>query len=522
MSSPPPSLPPSIPPSLSPSSLPPPLAQIPPSLVTVSAPTKFPAAPPPFVGPSPPATRMMSVDLPARPPRTSLRLSKPLEEGAEANSGGSTSPRGLSHGSRFHSPPPSTTSAPVHSGSHIGSARGPAPPVPDFRPRVSVDLGEMKRQGRTVQNRTLVAQETLYLNDLGTWIQDRGKLDDILQGEGKGKEDEKKKKEKKKSKSKRSNIFGMSLEEMYAEHSSAVPVIILECIKYFKKSGALKQEGIFRVSGNQSNVNELINLYVTPSSSVNLIEVVKDPNDVASLFKKFFRDLPSGLVPPLITDALFDLFKNKDIDLDERILKTKGNNTPFMIVDVALGIHWNQSLLSLSFSLDTLSSLSKIFNLDLIRGIPVHNIVLLRLLCEFFHKITIYSEVNKMTSDNLGIVIGPSILRPGVIDPIIASLQLESKIASFLINHNEVFEDLGENVGTYLEVGPDGGTTRKSLFGRKDKKKDKEKDKDLVVSIPVLVSSSNPTGFLFLSIITFSHVLRSDWCIDSKIFNNGY
>ena len=81
-----------------------------------------------------------------------------------------------------------------------------------------------------------------------------------------------------------------------------------------------------------------------------------------------------------------------------------------------------------------------------------------------------------MTSDNLGIVIGPSILRPGTVDPVTASLQLESKIASFLINHNELFEDLGENVGTYTEVGPDGGTTKKSLFGRKEKKKETRRD----------------------------------------------
>ena len=260
-----------------PPALPPPIAQLPPSLVP--APIKYPSSPPPQpalcappqIAPSSsvplPAPLYMGAslpDVPARPPRTSLHLNRPPDFGNEISSQPSG---GSAIGTRFHSPPRSMHNVPQSSGSQIRSARGPAPEIPDLRPRVSVDIGEMKRQGRSVQNRTLVAQETLYLNDLGTWIQDRGKLDNILQGEGKGKEDEKKKKEKKKNKSKKSNIFGMSLEEMYSEHASAVPVIILECIKYFKKSGALKQEGIFRVSGNQANVNDLINLYVSPSSS---------------------------------------------------------------------------------------------------------------------------------------------------------------------------------------------------------------------------------------------------------------
>ena len=66
-----------------------------------------------------------------------------------------------------------------------------------------------------------------------------------------------------------------------------------------------------------------------------------------------------------------------------------------------------------------------LLSIEIFQDLPQVNVVLLRLLCEFLHKITIYEEVNMMTSDNLGIVVGPSILRPSSDDPLLITSKIE-------------------------------------------------------------------------------------------------
>ena len=79
-----------------------------------------------------------------------------------------------------------------------------------------------------------------------------------------------------------------------------------------------------------------------------------------------------------------------------------------------------------------------------------------------------------MTAENLGIVIGPSIIRPSSTDPAVLTLQLESKIACYCIkNYAEIFSEVGEGVRTSTGKGGSlikKGGRRRSIFGggRKD------------------------------------------------------
>uniref|UniRef100_A0A8C9DTC3 RalA-binding protein 1 n=1 Tax=Prolemur simus TaxID=1328070 RepID=A0A8C9DTC3_PROSS len=71
-----------------------------------------------------------------------------------------------------------------------------------------------------------------------------------------------------------------------------LPAVFRECIDYVEKYG-MKCEGIYRVSGIKSKVDELKAAY-DREESTNLEEY--EPNTVASLLKQYLRDLPENLL----------------------------------------------------------------------------------------------------------------------------------------------------------------------------------------------------------------------------------
>ncbi|XP_032806535.2 ralA-binding protein 1 isoform X2 [Petromyzon marinus] len=91
-------------------------------------------------------------------------------------------------------------------------------------------------------------------------------------------------------------IFGATLEE--AVHRTALydgvplPAVCRECIDYIERNG-LKCEGIYRVSGIKSKVDELKAIY-DREESPNLEDY--DPHTVASVLKQYLRELPESLL----------------------------------------------------------------------------------------------------------------------------------------------------------------------------------------------------------------------------------
>ncbi|OWK01573.1 hypothetical protein Celaphus_00017717 [Cervus elaphus hippelaphus] len=71
-----------------------------------------------------------------------------------------------------------------------------------------------------------------------------------------------------------------------------LPAVFRECVDYVEKHG-MKCEGIYRVSGIKSKVDELKAAY-DREESPNLEEY--EPNTVASLLKQYLRDLPENLL----------------------------------------------------------------------------------------------------------------------------------------------------------------------------------------------------------------------------------
>uniref|UniRef100_A0A8C6QWM9 RalA-binding protein 1 n=1 Tax=Nannospalax galili TaxID=1026970 RepID=A0A8C6QWM9_NANGA len=120
-------------------------------------------------------------------------------------------------------------------------------------------------------------------------------------------------------------IFGIPLadavERTMMYDGVPLPAVFRECIDYMEKHG-MKCEGIYRVSGIKSKVDELKAAY-DREESPNLEEY--EPNTVASLLKQYLRDLPENLLTkeliPRFEEACGRTMEMEKVQEFQRLLK---------------------------------------------------------------------------------------------------------------------------------------------------------------------------------------------------------
>uniref|UniRef100_A0A2K6CU51 Rho-GAP domain-containing protein n=1 Tax=Macaca nemestrina TaxID=9545 RepID=A0A2K6CU51_MACNE len=120
-------------------------------------------------------------------------------------------------------------------------------------------------------------------------------------------------------------IFGIPLadavERTMMYDGIRLPAVFRECIDYVEKYG-MKCEGIYRVSGIKSKVDELKAAY-DREESTNLEEY--EPNTVASLLKQYLRDLPENLLTkelmPRFEEACGRTTETEKVQEFQRLLK---------------------------------------------------------------------------------------------------------------------------------------------------------------------------------------------------------
>lgn len=167
-------------------------------------------------------------------------------------------------------------------------------------------------------------------------------------------------------------VFGVSLARLYERDQFAVPMVVHQCIQAVDLYG-LAVEGIYRLSGSAMHVNKLKNLFDTDQESHildfrNPENFFHDVNSVAGLLKQFLRDLPD----PLLTSENYAAFieaARQDDDIVRR------------------------------------DSMHAIIN-----GLPDPNYATLRALTLHLWRVMENSAVNRMNSQNLAIVFGPTLM----------------------------------------------------------------------------------------------------------------
>eukprot|EP00008_Paramoeba_atlantica_P005072 CAMPEP_0201480740 /NCGR_PEP_ID=MMETSP0151_2-20130828/5157_1 /ASSEMBLY_ACC=CAM_ASM_000257 /TAXON_ID=200890 /ORGANISM="Paramoeba atlantica, Strain 621/1 / CCAP 1560/9" /LENGTH=435 /DNA_ID=CAMNT_0047862685 /DNA_START=794 /DNA_END=2097 /DNA_ORIENTATION=- len=262
----------------------------------------------------------------------------------------------------------------------------------------------------------------MLVEEMGVWMTDRSAITGVMEGKSPQTQSpsstvgghERKKRVLKSKATKlmkgkqqhKETIFEQSLNELFMASGSPIPLFVVQCIKYFKTSGALKQEGVFRVSGSRDAVAGLKAHFQIATDLLDLDELTDDPNAVASLLKSFYRDLPEPIMTHSLSYEAYENFQTQ-MESEGRIEQVR----------------------------------------EMIGKLPLLNAINLRFLIEFLNTILIYSERNKMTSENLAIVWGPNLFRVSQEKDsmnVVAS-QFDKVVTEFLIEH---YEKIFEGVAT--------------------------------------------------------------------------
>ncbi|XP_051172084.1 uncharacterized protein LOC127288588 [Leptopilina boulardi] len=149
-----------------------------------------------------------------------------------------------------------------------------------------------------------------------------------------------------------------------------VPVILDKCINFIYAHGIMT-EGIYRRSGSSSAVVKLLEAFRRDAWATQITKDFYSEHDVATVLRRFLRDLPDPLFPSKIHDQLCSTI---DLTNDEEKVTTYRN------------------LLT---------------NLDTVTTATLHRIL------EHLHCLTRKSSKNLMTVDNISAIWGPTLMHAG-------------------------------------------------------------------------------------------------------------
>nr|XP_022319844.1 uncharacterized protein LOC111122377 isoform X3 [Crassostrea virginica] len=170
----------------------------------------------------------------------------------------------------------------------------------------------------------------------------------------------------------RNTTFGVDFQEQVEKSRSAIPSIVTKCLTEIEKRGIMIK-GIYRMSGVKSKVESLCSKFEKDPDSVNLDD--EHPNVISNVLKLYLRQLPE----PLLSFKLYSNFIQVAKDNMGGVLDEE----------------------------DTVNKLG-----DLASQLPYSNFKTCAMLIHHLSRIASYSSTNQMTASNLGIVFGPTLLRP--------------------------------------------------------------------------------------------------------------
>ncbi|KAI0007473.1 RhoGAP-domain-containing protein [Xylariaceae sp. FL0662B] len=150
-----------------------------------------------------------------------------------------------------------------------------------------------------------------------------------------------------------------------------LPAVVYRCIQYLDAKNAVREEGIFRLSGSNILIKQLRERF-NSEGDVNLLtdDTYYDIHAVASLLKLYLRELPNTILTT---------------DLHMQFVSVTGMS--------------NHSEKIMAFR-------------ELVERLPLANETLLKYLIAFLIKIINHSDMNKMTIRNVGIVFSPTLNIP--------------------------------------------------------------------------------------------------------------
>ncbi|XP_053105202.1 rho GTPase-activating protein 29 [Hemicordylus capensis] len=224
----------------------------------------------------------------------------------------------------------------------------------------------------------------------------------------------------------RLHLFGVEFTQAAKNTPDGIPFIIKKCTSEIE-SRALNVKGIYRVNGAKSRVEKLCQAFENGKDLVELSELYA--HDISNVLKLYLRQLPEPLIMFRLYNEFIGLAKesqniNEELDMKQRSPRSKKRQS--------VCIELNRIILKIK---------------DLLKWLPAPNYNTLQFLIGHLLRVTEQSDENKMSASNLGIIFGPTLIRPRQTDATVSLSSLvdypyQARVVELLITYYEKIFDI--------------------------------------------------------------------------------
>ncbi|XP_054835702.1 rho GTPase-activating protein 29 [Eublepharis macularius] len=224
----------------------------------------------------------------------------------------------------------------------------------------------------------------------------------------------------------RLHLFGVEFTQAAKNTPDGIPFIIKKCTSEIE-SRALNVKGIYRVNGAKSRVEKLCQAFENGKDLVELSELYA--HDISNVLKLYLRQLPEPLILFRLYNEFIGLAKesqsiNEDLDMKQMSPRSKKGQP--------VCIELNRIILKIK---------------DLLKLLPPSNYNSLQFLIGHLNRVTEQSDENKMSASNLGIIFGPTLIRPRQTDATVSLSSLvdypyQARVVELLITYYEKIFDI--------------------------------------------------------------------------------
>uniref|UniRef100_A0A671NA07 Rho GTPase-activating protein 29 n=1 Tax=Sinocyclocheilus anshuiensis TaxID=1608454 RepID=A0A671NA07_9TELE len=221
------------------------------------------------------------------------------------------------------------------------------------------------------------------------------------------------------------HLFAIDFAQAAKNSPDGIPFIIKKCTSEIENR-ALNIKGIYRVNGAKSRVEKLCQAFENGKELVELSDLY--PHDISNVLKLYLRQLPEPLILFRFYNDFIGLAKESQSIIADEVEASRGNPTPD----------------SSQISVELKRVLFKIK--DLLRQLSSAHYKTLQFLIQHLHRVSERADENKMTASNLGIIFGPTLIKPRQADAEISLSSLvdypyQALIVELLIRHYEIIFD---------------------------------------------------------------------------------